>query len=111
VDVEVPNNKEGEPKVWEKNLWWDGVDPMINSIGGVDVNNPKGVEVSAKKRFDGGDVEGEDTVHSPKPGEHCVTGQKRHMNVGSHSWLSTGGKEGLKTIKGRKVSLVDGRVL
>jgi len=33
------------------------------------------------------------------------------MNVGGHTWLPDGGEERLKTIKGRKVSLVDRRVL
>ena len=32
---------------------------MVNSIGGVSVNNPEGVEGGAKKRLIGGDVEGE----------------------------------------------------
>ena len=84
---------------------------MVNSIGGVGVNNPKGVEGSAKKRLIGGDVEGENIVHPLKPGEHRVVGKKRHMNVGSHMWLPNRGKDGLETIKGRKVSLVDRWIL
>ena len=61
----------------------------------------------AKKRSIGGDVEGKDIVHPLKPREHRVVGKKRHMNVGSHTWLPNRGKEGLETIKGGKVSLVD----
>jgi len=33
------------------------------------------------------------------------------MNVGSHAWLPNRGKEGLGTIKGRKVSLIDRWIL
>ena len=62
MDVEVPHYVEGEPMVRKKNFWWDRVDPMMDRIGGVGVNNPEGVEVRAKKRFVGGDVEGEDIV-------------------------------------------------
>jgi len=80
---------------------------VVSSVGGVSVNNPECVEGGAKERFGGGDVEGENIVHPLKPGKHREIGKKRHMNVGSHSWLPTRGKEGLETIKGRKVSLVD----
>ena len=84
---------------------------MVSSIGGVSVDNPKRVEGGAKKGLIGGDVEGEDIVYFLKPGEHRVVGKKRHMNVGSHARLPNRGKKGLKTIKGRKVSLVDRRIL
>jgi len=69
------------------------------------------VEVGVKKRFVGGDVEGENIVHPFELGEHRVIGKKRHMNVGSHVWLPNRGKKGLKTIKGRKVSLVNRWIL
>jgi len=69
------------------------------------------VEVGAEKRFIGGDVEGKHIVYPPKPGEHRVIGKKRHINVGSHTRLPTRGKEGLDTIEGRKVSLVDRWIL
>jgi len=69
------------------------------------------VEGGAKKRLIGGDVQGEDIVYPVKPGEHRVVGKKRHMKVGSHAWLPNRGREGLETIKGRKVSLVDRRIL
>jgi len=84
---------------------------MVSSVGGVGVNNPKRVKSGAEERIIGGDVEGENIVHPLELGEHCVIGKKRHMNVGCHSWLPNRGKEGLETIKGRKVSLIDRRVL
>jgi len=99
VDVEVPHNQEGEPKIGKKNFWWKGVNPEINSVCGVGVNNPKGVEGSAKKRFIGRDVEGENIVHPLKPGEHRVVGKKRLMNVGGHLWLPNWGKKDLKPLK------------
>jgi len=111
VYVEVPHNEEAEPKIGEQDFWWDGVNPVVNSVRGVGVNNPEGVEGSAKKRLVGGDVEGENVVHPLKPGEHRVVGKKRHMDVGSHAWLPNRGKEGLETIKGRKVSFVDRWIL
>jgi len=84
---------------------------MVNSIGGVSINNPKGVEGGAKKRLFGGDVEGEDVIHPLELREHRVTGKKRHINVGSHAWLPNRGKEGLETIERGKVSLVDRWIL
>jgi len=69
------------------------------------------VEGGAKKRLVGGDVERENILHPLEPGEHRVVGKKRHMKVGCHSWLPDWGKEGLETIKGRKVSLVDRWIL
>jgi len=66
---------------------------MVNSIGGVSINNPKGVEGGAEKRLVGGDVEGEDVIHPLEFGKHCLIGKKRHMNVGSHMWLPNRGKE------------------
>jgi len=84
---------------------------VVNSVGGVGVNNPERVETGAKKRLIGGDIEGEDIIYPLKPGEHRVVGKKRPMNVGSHSWLPDWWKEGLETIKGRKVSLVDRWIL
>ena len=107
MDVEVTDNQEGKPKIAEKNFWWDGVDPVVNSIGGVGVNNPEEVETLAKRRLIGGDIEGKDIVYPLKPGEHRVVGKKGHMNVGSDTWLPNRGKKGLETSKGRKVSLVD----
>ena len=85
MDVEVPHNQEGEPKSGEKNFWWHGVNPVVNSIGGVGVNKAKRVEGSAEERLIRGDVEGENLVHHRKPGEHRVVGKKRHMNVGTHA--------------------------
>ena len=84
---------------------------MINSVGGVSINNPDRVESGAKKRLSGGNIKGEDIIYPLEPGEHRVVGKKEHMNVGSHAWLPSLGKEGLETIKGRKVSLVDGGIL
>jgi len=103
VDVEVRQNQEGEPKIGEKDFWWDGVDPVVNSVGGLGVNNPKGVESGAKKRLIGGDIKGENVVLPLKPREHRVVGEKGDMNVGSHTWLPNRGKKGLKTIERRKV--------
>jgi len=80
---------------------------VVNSVGGVGVNNPEGVETGAKKRLIGADIEGEDIIYPHNPEEHRVVGKKRHINLGSHTWLPNQGKEGLETIKGRKVSLVD----
>jgi len=111
VDVEVSYDKEGKPKIGKKNFSWEGVNPVVNSIGGVGVNNPERMEIGAKKRLIGGDIEGEDIIYLFKPGEHRVVGKKRHMNVGSHSRLSDRRKEGLEAIKGRKVSLVDRWIL
>ena len=93
MHVEVSHKQERKPKVGEENLWWDGVDPVVNSIGGVGVNNPEGVETGTKEGLMGGDIEGEDVVHPFKPAEHRVVGMKGHMNVGSHSWLPNRGKE------------------
>jgi len=84
---------------------------VVGGVGGVSIDNSESVEVGAKKRLIGGDVEGEHIVHLLKPGEHRVIGKKRHVNVGSHSRLPNRGKEGLETIEGRKVSLVDRWVL
>ena len=84
---------------------------MVNSVGGVTINNPKGMEGGAKKRLMGGDVKGENIIYPLKPGEHPVIGKKSIINVGSHAWLPTPGKEELETIKGRKVSLVDRWIL
>jgi len=109
--VEISHNQEGEPEIAEKNGWWDRVNPVVNSVGEVGVNYPKRVEGSAEKRFIEGDIEGEDVVHSLELGEHRVVGKKRHMKVGSHTWLPNRGKEGLETIEGRKVSLVDRWIL
>jgi len=111
VHVEVPYNEEGKPKVRKKNFWGDGVNPVVNSIGGVGVDDSERMETGAKKRLIGGDVEGEYIIYPLKSGEHRVVGKKRHMNVGSHSWLPNWWKEGLETIIGRKVSLVDRGVL
>jgi len=111
VYVEVTHNEEGEPKVGEKNFWYDGVDSVVNSIGRVGFDNPKGVEISAKKRLIGGDVKGENILLPIKPGEHRVVGKKRHMNVGSHAWFLNRGKKGLKNIKRGKVSFVDRWIL
>ena len=111
VDVEVPYNQEGETKIGEKSFRWKGVNPVVDSVAGVGINNPQGVEGGAQKRLIGGDVEGENIVHPLKPGEHREIGKKRHMNVGSHAWLPNRRKEGLETIKGRKVSLVDRWIL
>jgi len=84
---------------------------MVDSIGGVSINNPKGVKGGAKKRLVGGDVEGEDIIHPLELGEHRVVGKKRHMNVGSHAWLPNRGKEGLETIERGKVRLVNRWIL
>jgi len=84
---------------------------MVNSIGGVSINNPKGVKGGAKKRLAGGDVEGEEVIHPLELGEHRVIGKKRHMNVGSHARLPNRGKKRLETIKRGKVSLVDRWIL
>ena len=111
MDVEVSHNKEGKPKIGKKNFWWDGVNPVVNSVGGVGVNNPESVETGAKKRFIGGDIKGKDIVYPLKPGEHGVVGEKRHMDVCSYMWLPKGWKERFETIKGRKVSLVDRWIL
>jgi len=87
------------------------MDPMVNLIGGVGVNNPEGVKTAAEKRPAGGDVQGKDVIDPPKPGQHRVIGKKRHMNVGSHTWLPNRGKEGLKTIKGGEVGFIDRWIL
>jgi len=84
---------------------------MVNIIGGVSINNSKGVKGGAKKRLVGGDVEGKDVVHPLELGEHRVIGKKRHMNVGSHAWLPNRRKKGLETIERGKVSLVDRWIL
>ena len=84
---------------------------MVHGVGRIGVNNPEGVETGAKKRLIGADVEGEDVVYPIKPGKHCVVGKKRHMKVGGHAWLPNPGKNRLKTIKGRKVSLIDRWIL
>jgi len=84
---------------------------VVNSVGGVTIDNLEGVEGGSKKRLIGGDVEGENIVHPLKPGEHPVVGKKSHMNGGGHAWLPNRGKEGLKSIKGGNVSLVDRWIL
>ena len=87
------------------------MNPVVNSVGGVSINDPKGVEGGAKKSLNGGDVEAENIVYPLKPGEYRIIGKKRHMNTGSHAWLPNRGKERLETIKGRKMSLVDRWIL
>jgi len=84
---------------------------VVNSVGGVSINNHKGVEGGAKKRLIGGDVKGEYIVHPLKPGEHRIGGKKRHMNIGGHTCLPNRGKKRLKTIKSGKVSRVDWWIL
>jgi len=84
---------------------------MVNRIGGVSINNPKGVEGGAERRLIGGDVEGEDVIHPIEFGEHGVIRKERHMNVGSHTWLPNRGKKGLETVERGKVSLVDRWIL
>jgi len=95
----------------EENFWLDGVNPVVHSVGGVSINNPKGVEGGAKKKLIGGDVEGKNIVRPLKPREHRVSGKKKYMKVDSHAWLPNRWKKGLETIKGRKVSLIDGWIL
>jgi len=80
---------------------------VVHGVGGVGINYPERVEGGAKKGLAGGDVERENIIHPFEPGEHRVVGKKRHMNVGCHSWLPNWGKEGLETVKGGKVSLID----
>jgi len=84
---------------------------MVDSIGGVSIDNSNGVEGGAKTRLIGGDVEGEDVIHPLELGEHRVIGKKRNMNLGSHAWLPHRGKEGLETIERGKVSLVNRWIL
>ena len=43
---------------------------MVACVGRVGVNQPKRVKVGPEKRFQGGDIEGEDVIHLSKPGEH-----------------------------------------
>ena len=69
------------------------------------------MEVGVKERLVGGDVEGENIVHPFELGEHRVVGKKRQVNVGTHAWLPNPGKKRFKTIKGRKVSIVDRWIL
>ena len=69
------------------------------------------MESGAERGLVGEDVERENIIHPLEPGEHHVVAKKRHMNVGCHWWLPNWVKEGLETIKGRKVSLVDGWIL
>jgi len=76
VGVGVPHNKEGKPKIRKKNFWGDGVNPVVNSVGGVRIDNPEGVETGAKKRLIRGDVEGKDIINPLKPGEHRVVAKK-----------------------------------
>ena len=102
---------EGKTEVREEGVWLNGVDSVVNCVGGVSINYPKRVEGGAEKRFVGGDVERENIIHPLEPGEHRIIGKKRHMHVGRHPRLPNWGKEGLKTIKGRKVSLIDRRFL
>jgi len=49
VDVEVPYDQEGEPKVGKEDFWRDRVDPVVDGVGGVGVNNPEGVETGANQ--------------------------------------------------------------
>jgi len=87
VDIEVSYNQEGEPKIRKKNFQLDRVDPMVDPVGAVGVDDSEGVKTGAKKRFMGGDVKGKDVVFLPKPGEHRAVGKKGHMNVGSDAWI------------------------
>jgi len=111
VGVEVSHDQEGKHKIWEKNFWLDGVNPVVSSIGGIGVNNPEGVENGAKKSLSGGNVKGKNIIYPLKPGEHGVVGKTRHMNVGSPTWLPSRRKEGIETVKGWNVSLVDRWIL
>ena len=53
MDVEVPYHQEEEPEIGEKNFWLDGINSVVNSVGGVGVKNPEGVEGGAKERLVG----------------------------------------------------------
>jgi len=72
---------------------------MVDRVSGVSINNSEGMKLRAQKRFLGGHVEGKDVSFPLKPWKHRVIGKKRHMNVGSDTWLPKWGKKGLKTIK------------
>ena len=87
MDVEVSYYQEGEPKIRKKKFQLDRVDPMVDRVGGVGVDDSEGLKTGAKKRFMGGDVKGKDVVFLPKAGEHRAVGKKGHMNVGSDAWL------------------------
>jgi len=93
MNVEVHYYQEPELKIWKKSLWLDGVDPMVNSVGGVGVDDSEGVKVGAEKTIMGGDLKGKIVVYPLKPGEHHVIGKKRHMKVACHTWLSNRGKK------------------
>jgi len=111
VDVEVAYDREVEPQIVKQNFGWDRVDPVDPCIGRIGVNDPEGVENGDKKRLAGGDIKGEDVGYPFKLGEHRVVGKKRHMDVGSHTWLPNRGKKGLEPTKERKVRLVDRWIL
>jgi len=84
---------------------------MVDRGGGVGIDNPEGVKTGAEERLLGGHVQGEDVVKPLKPREHREVGKKKHMNLGSHTWLPNRGKERLKTIKGGEVGLVNRWIL
>jgi len=56
-------------------------------------------------------MQGKDILFPHKPGEYRVIGKKRHIKVGSHSWLPNRRKETFKPVEGRKVSLMDRWIL
>jgi len=99
MEVEVPNYQDGEPNIREKSVWLDRVDPMVHCVRRIGIDNPEGVKVGTEKWLIRGDVQGQDIVHSFKPGEHRVVGKKRHINVGRDSWLPNWRKASIKTIK------------
>jgi len=84
---------------------------MVPCVCGIGVYYPEGVKVGPEKRFLGGDVEGEDVIHTLEFREYRIGGKKRHMNVGCHPWLPNRGQNGLKAIEGGKVRLAHRRFL
>jgi len=93
VDVDVPYYEEAELKIWEKSFRLDGVDPVVNTVGGVSIDDSEEVKMRAKKRVMGRDVKCKDIMLPGKLGEHRVVGKKRHMHEGSHTWLPEWGKK------------------
>jgi len=69
------------------------------------------MKVGPEERLLGGDIEGEDIIHPLEPWEHRKRSKERQVNVSRHARLSNWGEKGLKTVKGRKVGLVDRRIL
>jgi len=100
----------GDTKSWKEGFWGDRVDLVVPPVGGVGVYYPKGMKACPEWRFLGGEVDGEDVIHTFELRVHRIEGKKSYMNIG-RSGLPNSRENGRKAVKGGKVSLANRRRL